>query len=113
MMRIVGMTRVRVRVPFTDARAAGLLEAKTSQLCKDQCIVLVMDISAAWPVVLQEWVPLIQRRFQPSLNTRFGAVALCARSYSTTEGATLENWVVLENSHARCCVPPVCSTVFA
>jgi hypothetical protein len=67
-----------VRFPIDDQRAARLMVAETHQLSRDEINVLAIDLSNI-PGGIRDWKPLIQRRFQPNLNRRFGAVVLFTR----------------------------------
>jgi hypothetical protein len=68
---------VIVRMPLLDERVADLFRVEARQLPKDWPGLIMFDVSEL-PTVFQAWQPLIKRRFQPTLNTRVGAVCLFA-----------------------------------
>ena len=69
------LTSANVQHSMSDARAARLLEAEAKHFSKEEANLVVMDITRM-PNGIKAFAPLVQRRFQPGLNRRFGAVAL-------------------------------------
>jgi len=67
--------KVIVRVPFLDERAANVLREEARQLPKHSPGLIMLDVTEI-PTVFQNWKPLVERRFQPKLNTRIGGVCL-------------------------------------
>jgi len=59
----------------SDENAGKVLRDEAAQLPKDGPGVVFLDVSGIIGGV-KEWSPLIQRRFQPNINTRISAVAL-------------------------------------
>lgn len=99
--------RIVVRMPFSDDRAEKVLKREAAQLPNDAPGVVIIDIANATGS-LRTWGPLIERRFQPSLFTRVGAVCL----FSSGQGTDVhgrETWVretkIIANPHARYPVP--------
>jgi len=90
------------RLAITDAGADNTLKAEAAQLPDDEVGVVVLDVSR---VVggHQEWAPLIQRRFQPSLHTRVSAVVLMQSSL-TANGPAVTGRVLL-NAYAKRPIP--------
>ena len=93
-----------VRLPIDDQRAARLMEAETHQLSRDEINVLAIDLSNI-PGGIRDWQPLIQRRFQPNLNRRFGAVILFTRVNQLHNANILRGYRVLRNPYAYRAVP--------
>ncbi len=78
---------------ISDEGAQELLKAEAAQLPFDQPGVVVLDVSSVIGGY-QEWVPLIQRRLQPTINTRISAVVLLTTAL-TQEGLTIEGQVLI------------------
>lgn len=97
-------TRAHVSISMTDERAQRLMEAEAHHFSREEINILVMDISKV-PSGIKCWSPLIQRRFQPRINRRFGAVILFA-SYIESAGFSRHS-CVLQNPHAYR-QPPKC-----
>ena len=97
-------TRINVQVSMTDERAQRLMSAEAAHFSREEINILVMDVSAV-PGGIKSWSPLIQRRFQPDINRRFGALVLLS---SCIESAGI-SWrcSVLQNRYA-CKRPPKC-----
>lgn len=97
-------TRSNVGVSITDERAQRLMSAEAAHFSREEINILVMDVSAV-PGGIKSWSPLIQCRFQPDINRRFGAVVLLS---SCIESAGI-SWrcSVLQNQYA-CKRPPKC-----
>jgi hypothetical protein len=93
-----------VRCPINDQRAARLMVAETHQLSREETNVLAMDVSNI-PGSIPDWMPLIERRFQPNLNRRFGAVVLFKRVNQLHNANILRGYRVLRNPHAYRPVP--------
>ncbi len=82
----------------SDEGAEELLKAEAAQLPLDQPGVTVLDVSGVIGGH-QEWVPLIQRRLQPTINTRISAVVLLSTTLAE-EGLTIEGQVLI-NPHSK------------
>lgn len=85
-------------VAVPDTGAQELLEAEASQLPRDSCGVVALDLTTVIGGI-DEWTPLIERRFQPAINTRISAVILLSRALST-EGTVMKARLLV-NPHAR------------
>lgn len=83
---------------ISDRGAQALLESEASQLPQEEGGVVVLDISAVIGGI-NEWTPLIRRRFQPQINRRISAVLLLSRALAA-EGPVIES-ALLVNPHAR------------
>jgi hypothetical protein len=90
---------VTICTPIIDERAASLMGAETQHFSRNEQNLLVIDVSAI-PDGIRSWIPLIQRRLQPAINTRFGAVALITSDLSQGTGERLDRWTVLRNQYA-------------
>jgi hypothetical protein len=97
---------LHVRMPFSDERAAELMEREASQLPRDAPGLIMIDVGSA-PGAFRDWEPLIRRRFQPTLNTRVGGVCLFNSGLTLTPGggACLSQTKLLINPHARVPLP--------
>lgn len=81
---------ITVRYPFADQRAESFLTSEARQLPKGEAGVVMIDISQATGAV-ESWVPLLQRRLQPTQHTRVSAIVLFSGGvWSTAEG---EAWI--------------------
>lgn len=90
-------TRANVRCRLTDERAGRLMDAEGHHFSRDETNLLVMDVSSVQHGI-RAWIPLIQRRFQSTINRRFGAVVLLdSVSY---KAAVRRRWSVLPNPFA-------------
>ena len=96
--------RADVCLPITDDRAETLLHRELSHFHRQSTNVLVLDISQVIGG-MKSWVPLIKRRFQPTVNRRCGAVVLLERSVSAIPPAMNLNTLVLGNQYACRPVP--------
>jgi hypothetical protein len=83
---------------IADSGAQQLLEAEAQQLPRAEGGIVVLDISSVIGG-LSEWVPLIQRRFQPKLNGRIRAVVLLSQSLGPY-GHNVDGRLLV-NPHAR------------
>ena len=97
-------TRTNVGVSITDERAQRLMSAEAEHFSREEINILVMDVSRV-PDGIRCWSPLIQRRFQPNINRRFGAVVLLS-SYIEAAGIS-RRCSVLQNQYAYK-KPPKC-----
>jgi hypothetical protein len=88
-----------VRLPIDDQRAARLMGAETHHFSRDETNVLAIDVSNI-PGSIPDWIPLIERRFQPGLNRRFRAVILFTRVNQLHNANILRGYRVLRNQHA-------------
>ena len=93
-------TRVNALIAFTDERADRFLEGEARHFAREACNVLVMDLSAV-PGGMNGWRPLLERRFQPTLNRRFSAVIL----FQTSVEGIARKWVVIPNPYAYTALP--------
>lgn len=93
-----GSRRGTACLGISDEGAEELLKTEAAQLPSDKSGVVVLDVST---VVggHREWVPLIQRRLQPTINTRISAVVLLETTLAK-EGP-LTNGQVLINPYSR------------
>ena len=94
--------RANVRYYLRDERAERLLKGEAHHFSKDEMNILVMDLSHI-PIGIRKWSPLIERRFQPRLNRRFGAVALFDNPHAVV--GSQRRWKVLCNEHAYHPIP--------
>lgn len=90
--------RASVQLPFTDERAANLMSRELSHFSAEEINVLVVQVSQVIGG-MKGRVPLIQRRFQPRIDRRCGAVVL-VETLLQGNGMGLES-TVLENPHAH------------
>ena len=91
-----------VTVSLSDARAARLMEAETKHFSRDKANILAIDVTQV-PSGIKSYTPLIERRFQPNFNLRFGAVVLFSR---VLQNARVEQkWKALPNPHALIEIP--------
>jgi hypothetical protein len=60
---------------ISDRSAQGILETEAAQLPRDYPGVVILDLSTVIEGCT-EWSPLVQRRFQPNINTRISGVLL-------------------------------------
>lgn len=91
-----------VRMPITDHRVQWLLDGELHHFTRDTVNVLAIDVSHAAGSI-RGWTPLIERRFQPTLNRRLGAVVVY--QLSETHPAIKYRWRALRNPHAYQPVP--------
>ena len=84
---------------ISDAGAQELLEAKAAQLPFNQPGVVVLDVSSVIGGH-EEWVPLIQRRLQPRINTRISAVVLLNTTLAAQGGFITEGQILI-NPHSK------------
>jgi hypothetical protein len=98
---------VSVRVPFFDSRADAFLTTEAKQLSKEEQGLIMMDMAVV-RAGIKNWLPLLQRRLQPNLHTRVGAICLFAHSGELCkEGMQLlSDIAVIENPHASLALPP-------
>jgi hypothetical protein len=104
-----------VRMPFSDERAAEFLHDEARQLPRDAPGLIMINVGEA-PGAFIQWEPLIQRRFQPTINTRVSGVCLFSSGVVLTPdgGACPSQTKLLINPHAKVPLPPwVVETVAA
>lgn len=101
-----------VRLPIDDKRAARLMGAETHHFSRDDINILAIDVSNI-PGGIPDWTPLIERRFQPNLNRRFGAVVLFTRVNQLHNANIVRGYRVLRNQHAYRPVPEAVLTALA
>jgi len=97
-------TRANVGVSITDERSQRLMSAEAHHFSNEEINILVMDISRV-PAGIRCWSPLIQRRFQPNINRRFGVVVVLS-SFIEAAGIS-RRCSVLQNQYAYK-QPPKC-----
>jgi hypothetical protein len=73
-----------VRWPFTDMRAEDMLNAEAKQLPTDAPGMVMIQTSGAVGA-MKAWRGLMQRRFQPTIHTRVGAVCLFTSLVNSAE----------------------------
>jgi len=92
-----------LRISITDDRVGKILEAEAKHFTRDHPTLVVIDTGGG-PFSSKVWAPLIERRFQPTINTRFSAAGLFRRNLhidSTHE----TDWTLLTNPYARKVLP--------
>jgi hypothetical protein len=99
--RVVNATAI-----FSDERAQRLIAGELHHFSREQPNVLVIDVGAVVGGVVG-WVPLIERCFQPTRNTRLGAVLILERLFDGVVVPGAWRGKVLENPYARTPVPLV------
>ena len=80
---------IAVRWPFTDTRAETFIRHESRQLPTD-APGLIMIFTSGNVGAMKAWRTLIERRFQPTLNTRVSAVCLFSSGLRPTEQG--EDW---------------------
>jgi len=98
-------TGVDVKAAFSDERGRRLLEAELHHFPRDTPNAVTVDVSAI-PDGFRLWPSLVERAFQPTLNTRIGAVVLCALRFNGVVTPGVLRGVVLPNPHARVPIRP-------
>lgn len=95
-----------VRWPFTDVRAERFIRREATQLATD-APGLIMIFTSGSVGAIKAWRALIERRFQPNLNTRVSAVCLFSSGLRPTERG--EDWQpeckIILNPHATHALP--------
>jgi hypothetical protein len=103
----VAIRHIAVRLGFSDDRADAFLRAEARQLPKD-APGLIMIQTAATVGGFRTWIPLLERRLQPTIHTRVSAISLFESSIAPT-GPSI-GWRpearTLLNAHARLQAPP-------
>jgi hypothetical protein len=96
-----------VRMPFSDERAAEFVRQEAQQLPSDAPGLIMIDVGSA-PGAFRKWEPLINRRFQPTINTRVSGVCLFSSGVILTPdgGACPSQTKLLVNPHAKLPLPP-------
>lgn len=84
--------------------AAQVLEQEAAQLSRDHPGLVWLDVSTVNGADV-DWPPLIERRFQPNINTRIGGVILSTTTMRS-DGRIETSWRLLLNPHARCPISP-------
>jgi hypothetical protein len=97
-------TVVAVRFPIDDLRAQRTFDAELHHFSRDEPNILVMDLTRVIGGI-GAWMPLIERRFQPAINTRVGAAVLFEHASVAGQNKVWERWKVLPNPHARVAIP--------
>ncbi len=93
------ISRVSIQFPLTDERAERLMIGEAHHFSHQEMNLLVMDVSGI-PGGIRSWSALIQRRFQPKRNRRFGAVVLFASHMQIKNATVKTQWSVLQNPYA-------------
>jgi hypothetical protein len=91
-----------VRMPVSDHRVQRLLTAELHHFSRDETNVLVVDVGRSAGSI-RSWSPQIERRFQPIMNRRLGAVVVYQLVQSNP--SYRYRWQVLQNPHAYRAVP--------
>lgn len=91
-------TKGSATVGVSDEGAQEVLKTEAAQLPRGEPGVVVLDLSAVIRGC-EEWQPLIRRRFQPTINTRLGGVALF-ETVGTATGLRSRGRLLL-NPHAQ------------
>lgn len=99
-----GVPRTAVlRVSITDGRAGRILDAESMHFTHEHPTLVVIDTGGG-PFAAKAWAPLIERRFQPTINTRFSAAGLFRRNLHIDSTHATE-WTLLTNPYARNVLP--------
>lgn len=98
------MRSVDAKVAVPDDRVQRLFTAELHHFSPGHPNVLVIDVSSV-PGGPKQWPALIRRRFQPSQNTRVGAVMLCSVHFDGVVAPGLLDGDVLRNQHATMPIP--------
>ncbi len=93
-----------VYVPMTDERVQKLISHEIRHFSDDEINILVIDTKAI-PGALVSWEGLVQRRFQPKINRRIGAVFLCTRYFDVATSQLLYGNRMLSNPHSYFSIP--------
>jgi hypothetical protein len=97
-----GACQFVISIPYSDDRAEEFLRREAKQLPADAPGLIMIDVGRA-PGGLKNWIPLIERRLQPKLHTRVGAVCLFSPRYIVGRGPgewRVETRVIV-NGHAK------------
>ena len=97
---------VVARVPFADERAEQFLTTEARQLPTDAPSLIMVDMGGV-PGGFASWVPIIERRFQPAMHTRVGAVCLFGSGLESTPrgAAVLFDTQLISNRYAKIPLP--------
>lgn len=107
-----GAARTAVlRASITDDRAGKILDAEAKHFTRDRPTLVVIDTGGG-PFSSKGWSPLLQRRFQPEINTRFSAAGLFRRSLHL-DASHGTDWTMLTNPHARNPLPKAVADLLA
>lgn len=87
-----------VQPVMSDERLQRLLDDEAKHFSQKTINILMIDVSAV-PHNFEAWGPLIQRRFQPSINRRFTAGILFRRELINT-GVIHTHWNMIINQYA-------------
>jgi hypothetical protein len=95
-----------VRVPYADERAEQILTSEARQLPTDAPGLVMVEMGGV-PGGFRSWPPIIERRFQPTMHTRVGAVCLfMSGQVGTADGeAIIFDGRLIVNKHARIALP--------
>jgi len=93
--------QIVVRVPFADERAEDILTAEAKQLPRNECGLVMVDVSAQ-PTAFDSWAELMLRRFTPQQHTRVAGVILFMFAIRSTDHglAWLPHVKLISNPHA-------------
>lgn len=100
------ISKAKISLPVTDDRVERLMTDESRHFLQNKRNLLVMDVSKI-PGAMQTWVNLIQRRFQPTRNQRFGAVVLLAVSNPVQNDIIKKRLYILKNQYANKPVPKI------
>jgi hypothetical protein len=89
---------------ISDMAAQDILEQEAAQLPRNHPGLIWLDVSTVNEANL-DWPPLIQRRFQPNINTRISG-AILSSTAASSDGKIETSWTLLLNPYARCPIPP-------
>jgi hypothetical protein len=104
-----------VRMPFSDERAAQFVNQEARQLPSESPGLIMIDVGSA-SGAFRARGPLIERRFQPTINTRVSGVCIFSSGVllGPDGGACPSQTKLLINPHAKVPLPPwVAQTIAA
>ena len=96
--------RVHVAYPFTDVRLERILSEERERLSPSTHNMIVLDVSDIPGVFSSRnsnWIQLVQRRLQPQLNRRIGAVLLVTTGVDSTKIIVEKHLVEHPNPYHR------------
>jgi hypothetical protein len=93
-------TVAAVRLPIDDLRAQRTFAGELHHFSRNEANLIVMDVTRVIGGS-GAWKPLIERCFQPTRNTRIGAVVLFEKGTIGPQAVVWERWTVARNPHAR------------
>lgn len=93
------LSRAHAGIAFSDENADRVLRREAKQLSRDAPGAVLIELTGVGGGAAY-WRPLIERRLQPNLHTRIGAVVLFERSIHEKPWPAFKG-VVIVNRHAR------------